>query len=305
MSLSLRQVKYFVAAAEIGQVSQAAIYLNISQSAVTTAIQELERILKAQLFVRTPQGMALTDSGRHFLNHAYTILGAVEDAINDPAPTNQINGTLNIAASFTIIGYVLPHHIKRLAMAYPNLTIKLHECNHKEIEKGLVNGQFDMSLVAASNIDSDKIVLENLLNSPRHLWLPSGHPLAEKENIAFTDIADEPYILLNVDEAEKVGEKYWKQHKHPLNTRLVTISIEAVRNMVANGIGITILSDMVFRPWSLEGKRIVTKNLVTPVPPLSVGLAWSENMEMTPARRCFQEYFRRTYLTPQVVASRY
>lgn len=66
MPLSLRQIKYFVAAAEIGQVSQAAIYLNISQSSVTTAIQELERILNAQLFVRTPQGMVLTDSGRHF-----------------------------------------------------------------------------------------------------------------------------------------------------------------------------------------------------------------------------------------------
>lgn len=305
MSLSLRQVKYFVAAAEIGQVSQAAIYLNISQSAVTTAIQELERILKAQLFVRTPQGMALTDSGRHFLNHAYTILGAVEDAINDPAPTNEITGTLNIAASFTIMGYVLPYHIKRLGVAYPNLTIKLHERNHREITEGLISGEFDMSLVSASNIDNDKIILENLLNSPRHLWLPSGHPLAGKDNIAFTDIANEPYILLNVDEAEQVGEKYWKQHKHLLNTRLVTISIEAVRNMVANGAGITILSDMVFRPWSLEGKRIVTKNLVTPAPPLSIGLAWSENMEMTPPRRCFQEYFRRTYLTPQVVASRY
>lgn len=304
MPLSLRQVKYFVAAAEIGQVSQAAIYLNISQSSVTTAIQELERILNAQLFVRTPQGMVLTDSGRHFLNHAYAILGAVEDAINDPAPTNAITGTLNIAASFTIMSYVLPYHIKRLSLAYPNLTIKLHECTHREIEEGLINGQYDMSIVSASNIDSDKIVIENLLNSPRHLWLPAKHPLAEKDSVSFADIADEPYILLNVAEAEQVTERYWKQHNHSLNIRLTTISIEAIRNMVANEAGITILSDMVYRPWSLEGKRIVTKNLVTPAPSLSIGLARSENMEMTPSRRCFQEYFRRTYLTPQVVASR-
>ncbi|MFD1259639.1 LysR family transcriptional regulator [Entomomonas asaccharolytica] len=305
MPLSLRQVRYFVAAAEIGQVSQAAMYLNISQSSVTTAIQELERLLNAQLFVRTPQGMVLTDSGRHFLNHAYAILGAVEDALNDPAPANSLTGSLNIAASFTIMGYVLPYHIKRLSLAYPNLKIKLHECSHHQIEEGLLSGKFDMSLVSVSNIASDKIVVENLLNSPRHLWLPAKHPLAEKDSISFADIADEPYILLSIDEAEKVGELYWKQHNHPLNVCLTTISIEAVRNMVANECGITILSDMVYRPWSLEGKRIVTKNLVTPAPSLSIGLAWSEDMEMTPSRRCFQEYFRRTYLTPQVVASRY
>ena len=57
MSLTLRQVRYFVATAEIGQISQAALHLNISQSAVTTAIKELEAMLAVQLFVRSAQGM--------------------------------------------------------------------------------------------------------------------------------------------------------------------------------------------------------------------------------------------------------
>ena len=80
MSLTLRQVRYFVATAEIGQISQAAIHLNISQSAVTTAIKELEAMLGAQLFVRSAQGMSLTDAGRHFLNRAYVIVRSVDDA---------------------------------------------------------------------------------------------------------------------------------------------------------------------------------------------------------------------------------
>ncbi|MFH7423140.1 LysR family transcriptional regulator, partial [Pseudomonas syringae pv. tagetis] len=56
MSLSLRQVRYFVATAEIGQISQAAMHLNISQSAVTTAIKELESMLGTQLMQRSAQG---------------------------------------------------------------------------------------------------------------------------------------------------------------------------------------------------------------------------------------------------------
>lgn len=86
MSLTLRQVRYFVATAEIGQISQAAIHLNISQSAVTTAIKELEAMLGVLLFQRSAQGMSLTEAGRHFLNRAYVILRSVDDALNSPLP---------------------------------------------------------------------------------------------------------------------------------------------------------------------------------------------------------------------------
>lgn len=92
MSLTLRQVRYFVATAEIGQISQAAIHLNISQSAVTTAIKELEGILGTLLFQRSAQGMSLTDAGRHFLNRAYVILRSVDDALNSPLPDIRASG---------------------------------------------------------------------------------------------------------------------------------------------------------------------------------------------------------------------
>ena len=90
MSFTLRQVRYFIATAEVGQISQAAIHLNISQSAVTSAIQELESLLGVSLFIRSPQGMTLTDSGRHFLNHAYSIQRSVEDALKSPLPDTSL-----------------------------------------------------------------------------------------------------------------------------------------------------------------------------------------------------------------------
>ena len=106
--LTLRQVRYFIATAEFGQISQAAIHLNISQSAVTSAIQELEGMLGVALFTRTAQGMNLTDSGRHFLNHAYSIQRSVDDALNSPQPDTRVEGTLKVAASYTVMGYFLP-----------------------------------------------------------------------------------------------------------------------------------------------------------------------------------------------------
>ena len=63
----------------------------------------------------------------------------------------------------------------------------------------------------------------------------------------------------------------------------VTSSVEAVRSMVADGMGITILSDMVYRPWSLEGQRIELRNIVADIPTMDVGLAWNPSRAQSPA----------------------
>ncbi len=80
MPISLRQIRYFVATAELGQISRAAVELSISQSAVTTAIRELELTVNLQLFERSSSGMELTPAGREFLFHAYEILQKVHEA---------------------------------------------------------------------------------------------------------------------------------------------------------------------------------------------------------------------------------
>ncbi len=104
--LTLRQIRYFVATAEMGQISLAAVHLNISQSAVTGAIQELEQLLGKKLFTRSVHGMMLTDYGNHFLNHAYTVLQTVDNAVRSmPVSDTGVRGTLRLAASYTVIGY--------------------------------------------------------------------------------------------------------------------------------------------------------------------------------------------------------
>jgi DNA-binding transcriptional LysR family regulator len=81
---------------------------------------------------------------------------------------------------------------------------------------------------------------------------------------------------------------------------LRTSSVEAVRSLVANGLGVTILSDMVLRPWSLEGKRIETIVPRNPIPPMDVGLAWRRNAQLTPVMEAFRSYFRQTFFIPTV-----
>jgi len=300
----LRQVRYFVATAEIGQISQAAIHLNISQSAVTTAIKELEAMLGVLLFQRSPQGMILTDAGRHFLNRAYVILRSVDDALNSPLPDVRASGLLRLAASYTVIGYFLPHHLQRLEHWHPDVTLQVHEQERSAIEQGLLEGRFDMAVVLTANLTHPDIVSETLFNSERRLWLPSHHPLCERSAVSLADVAREPFILLTVDEAEQSAMRYWEQAGQRPEVRVRTSSVEAVRSMVANGSGVAILSDLVHRPWSLEGKRIETVTISDPVTPMSVGLAWHRERAFSPAMQALRNYFHDAFLAPQQLSAR-
>ena len=271
--MNLRQIRYYVATAETGQVSRAALAMNISQSSVTTAVKELEAEIGTALFQRTAQGMELTEAGREFLASCYEILQKIDEALHVTRRSDGQEGSIRVAVSYTVIGYFLPYHLDRLQRLHPNLDVQVCELRHEAIEEGLAKGRYDVALMLTSNITQSQLRSETLLRSTRRLWLPNGHPLSQRTDVSFAEVAREPYIMLTVDEAAHTAMRYWTKSAHRPNVQLRTSSVEAVRAMVANGQGVTILSDMVYRPWSLEGKRILTSLTTTPIPTMDVGLA--------------------------------
>jgi molybdate transport repressor ModE-like protein len=297
--LSLRQIRYFVATAEAGQVSQAAVNLAISQSAVTTAIKDLEEIVAAPLFERTPHGMELTSAGRRFLSQAYEILQKVEEATQLNLVTSDIRGSLSVATTYTVMGYFLPLHIERLRRQFPGITFQLFELNRESVEEGLLSNRYDIAVMLTSNILNPELATEKLLSSQRRLWVPARHPLLVSGSVGLREVAEQDYIMLTVDEASHTSMKYWSQTPYLPTITLRTSSVEAVRSLVANGQGVAILSDMVHRPWSLEGRRIETIVLTDPVPSMDVGLAWRRNVEFSPALEAFRSYFRRSFQIPE------
>ena len=105
--------------------------------------------------------------------------------------------------------------------------------------------------------------------------------------------------MLTVDEAAHTAMRYWQLSDYQPRITLRTSSVEAVRSMVANGQGVTILSDMVYRPWSLEGKRIGTAKTDREIPSMDVGLAWRKGTELPRPVLSVLEYFEQLYLAPK------
>jgi DNA-binding transcriptional LysR family regulator len=296
--LTLRQLRYFSAAAELGRVSEAAVQLNVSQSAVTAAIRELEEMLGQQLFERQSRGVELTEAGRRFLSHAYNVLSAADEAMKMPREAASVSGLLSIAATYTVMGYFLPHHLQRFTQRYPRIEVKVHELQREAIEEGLITQRYDLGVLLTGNVVNSEIARETFFGSVRRLWVPAKHPLLERDDVTLGDVAEEPYIMLTVDEAAYSALRYWSRTPHQPRVKLRTSSVEAARSMVANGLGVAILSDMVYRPWSLEGRRIETITLKEPIPAMDVGLAWKAKAEHSPPMSAFRDYFKELYLAP-------
>ena len=297
MSISLRQIRYFIATAEAGKVSQSATNLGVSQSAVTEAVKALERETGAKLFRRHANGMALTYEGTQFLRHARNVVAAVQEALRAPRqPRPDLRGRLSLAVTYTVAGYFLPAPLARFRRNFPGLEIELHEWDRSEIERRLVEGSIDLAVILTSNLlNAADIDTEVLIQSKRRLWLPANHPLLEAGRVTLADIAPEPYIMLLIDEAENTALRYWTQQGVRPNIVFRTSSVEAVRSMVATGAGVAVLSDMVYRPWSLEGDRIEARLIDDAVPSMDVGLAWKRGAPLNPVARAFRDFCHITY----------
>lgn len=289
MAFTLRQLQYFIAVAEQGSVTRAAQNLSISQSSVTEAIKELEGDLGVELFERHPRGLSITHNGHQFLRHATKILGTVSDARNAFSETKEnTGGTLNIGVTSLVAGYVLSDLLARYRRACPGVEISAIEDNGSYLEHLLIGGELDVAVMVISNLrDRMALQAEILETSPYRLWLPMGHPLVSADIISVADIAREPLIMLTVDEIEENTGKLLSALGARPHVAFRTRSVEAVRSLVATGAGVALLPDLVYRPWSLEGDRIESRDVSGALPVVQVGMVWRKGSSLPQSARDF------------------
>lgn len=286
-------MRYFVATAEAGKISGASAMLGISPSAITEAIADLSALVGVKLFKRESRGVSLTFEGHRMLAQCRGILAAVDqvglEVTHSPI---HVKGRIRLALSITISGYFFPAFLTRLRQRFPDLDLEFTEADHAKIEAGLRNGTYDLGMMLVSNIKDDDLVPQTLIRSSRRLWLAREHPLLSENSISLANVAEFPYIQLTIDEAEASTHAYWSANGLKPNVVLRTASVEAIRGFVAYGVGVTILSDIMYRPWSLEGDKIEVRDLALSIPTLDVGLAWKMDRVLSQAEQTFIDFCR-------------
>jgi len=290
--VTLRQFRYFIAAATTGQFSAAAVAEHVSQSAITNAVRSLERQLRTPLFQRLPHGVALTPQGQVFFHHARHVMDAVSDAMNHANLQPQtMHGVIRVAATYTVLGYFLPDLLDRFKRTYPNIEIDLVDMERPLMEKALDDESIDLGIGLLSNVqDPERYGHRILVRSRRRVWTAANHALAAKTGVRLADVFRYPYILLTVDDAEDAARRHWGPDGQHLNVAMRTSSIEALRGLVAYGFGVSVLADLVYRPWSLEGKKIVAVPILDDIATMDVGLLWPAGRKMSGPAGLFRDF---------------
>lgn len=296
-NITLRQLRYFVSVARSGQFSLAAMQENVSQSTISTAIMAIEEELGVRLFERLPQGVSVTPEGQDFLRHARHILESVRDALESPRfKERSLSGHVRIAASYTVLGYFLPELMARFRASYPDVVLEVVELERLEVEAAVLDGTVDIGMVILSNVQKlNRFGHATLVRSRRQLWVAPSHPLAQLRTPSLADIARHPYLLLTADEGEQSALAYWRGAGLSPAIYTRTSSIEALRGLVGHGFGVTILSDMIYRPWSLEGKRIEARPVLDAIPHMAAGMLWRRGARFTEAAEAFQQFLIQSF----------
>jgi DNA-binding transcriptional LysR family regulator len=294
---TLRQFRYFIAVAESGSVAAASRQLAIAQSAVTKAMLELEAELGSQLFERTSKGMALTPQGHRFLASARKVLSAVADAARLHGGGNgagqALAGTLAIGVTSLVAGYYLSELLGRFKRAAPAVEVQITEEAPRFLEHLLINGELDVAIMVSNALgEPQALAAETLTRSPNRVWLASNHPLAARDELTLAECATYDQVVLEADRIDDLLRAAWARQQLKPRCVLRSSSLEAVRSLVGAGLGLAVLPDFLYRPWTLDAEHVDVRALRDDLPTVDVGLVWRRGSGLKPVADEFIEIAR-------------
>ena len=286
--MTLNQLKIFITIAEIGNVTRAAEFLGITQSAASASVASIENIYQVKLFERVGRKIVLSEVGKRFLPEAQNVIASAKNASkNLRLLGKQIVGNINIAASQTIANYWLPKRISVFHARHPDVSLQVSMLNTQNVKKAVIRGNADIGFVEAdiiseelelTEVDKDKIVLVG----SKSRW--SSFNLMENS----IDFKNLPWIVREQGSGtRKVLEDIvfkknlsWRE----LDIILELPSNESVREAVIAGTGFTLISKHVVN-LSLENGLLKAANL--DLPPRSYQMLNKKNKIFNSLERAF------------------
>lgn len=241
--MNLRALRLFAAAAEHGSVSRAADAMHVTQSAVSKSVAALESDLGVALLERAPRGVRLTEAGAVLHAHSRVILAAERAAEEEIASLRGLSGgSLHVGASTTIATYLLPPILNAFQRQHPAIRLRVTSANTHDVATDLVDGVVDVALV------------EGPVHDPRievHAWREDElvvvaavhHPLAADAPVSLDALAGELFVLREVGSGTReVAEQALREHGVVLTRTLEVGSTAAIKQTVAAGLGLAIVS---------------------------------------------------------------
>ncbi|TLM88244.1 LysR substrate-binding domain-containing protein [Pseudarthrobacter sp. NamE5] len=299
MDVTLTQLRYFKEAAAQLSMTAAAGRLNVAQSAVSAAIAQLERTVGAQFFIRQrSKGLVLTSAGELFLRDAQSILAHVEESLDHArGEQKSVTGRIRMACFSTLAPFLLPGLLTRLSEEHPGLELEVMEADTAGCATALLTGQVELALCYDMGLP-EGIATTVVDRSRPYLALPPQHELADRESVAFAQLRDEPFVLLDLPYTRDLMLSLVRKGGHDPQVRFRSASYETVRTFVAHGHGYSILHQRPHHAMTYDGGQIAMVEIKDDVPQLRTVLAHLEAQRPTARLRAVGQAVRQ-----QIVAA--
>ncbi|MGA2562962.1 MAG: LysR substrate-binding domain-containing protein [Steroidobacteraceae bacterium] len=276
--LKLKDLRYLVAVADTRHFGRAAARCFVSQPTLSTQLRKLEQHLGVQLIERQPRRVTLTEAGEHITRHARQMLETGE-AILTLAQTRRdpLAGQLRLALLPTIGPYLLPQVALKLRKAMPRLELMLYEYQTAPMLERLHNGEIDVGVLALPVTD-EGLASRELYEEPFVLALPESHRLTARAQVRIDDLDGETLLLLEDGHClrDQALEICARSNVHEKQDFRAT-SIETLRQMVAAGVGITLLPALASRGAYGQARGIAIRAFARPIPSRRIGAVWRKS----------------------------
>lgn len=263
--------------ADHGHFGRAAEACYVSQPTLSTQIKKLERELGVELVERSTRGANLTPAGQVIVQSARAILVEVDGirAIAKRAADPEA-ATLRIGLFPTLAPYLLPHVVPAIHARFPKLELLLSEEKTETVLDRIRDGQLDAGVLALP-IRGDRLVVAPLFDEDFVLVVPSDHPLAgaADEPVRVAVLAGERLLLLEEghclrDHALAVCQLAGATERRGFRAT----GLETLRQMVAGGVGMTLLPELALRAPVLPSPAVAVRRFVKPAPSRRVARCW-------------------------------
>ena len=277
--MTLTELRYIVAVARERHFGRAAEACFVSQPTLSVAVKKLEEELGVALFERGPGEVSVTPPGQRIVEQAQRVLEEAsrikEIAV---AGRDPLAGALRLGAIYTIGPYLLPKLIPILRKNAPSMQLLIQENFTHRLGEALKNGEVDAILIALP-FDEPGVVTRALYDEPFMVAVPKGHPWEGRKRVTSEELTNESLLLLGEghcfrDQVLELCHTVRSRERSGVARTVEGGSLETIRQMVAGGVGVTVLPATSVNAGGVQSDLIRILPFARPTPERRVGLAW-------------------------------
>ncbi|MGC9503668.1 LysR substrate-binding domain-containing protein [Baaleninema sp.] len=239
---TLHQLHVFETVARHGSFTRAAEELSITQPTVSTQIKQLTKSIGLPLFEQIGKQLYLTEAGQELLTTCQDIFSKLANFEMTVADLQgKKRGQLRLAV-VTTAKYFVPRILGSFCQQYPDVDISLQVTNHQKLVRRMLDNQDDLYILSQPPEDVD-LVAQPFLDNPLVVVAPPNHPLTRRKRVPISALQGETFIMREPGSGtRRAVQQLLDREKISVNVRLELGSNEAIKQSVAGGLGISVLS---------------------------------------------------------------